>query len=334
MTPVAKPGVTNIVGSPVVSSQVQTLTPEQMSQVTGPAENTAYYLNADDIIAVSVYGHPELTIPAPGVASSVSGALVTSDGTIQLPLIGNISVGGDTIEQAQRRIAAAYSKYIPNPGVSVQLVQAHSFRYYVLGEFSQPGIKYPGHALPLLSALALGGSVNLGTADLYQAYVEQNGVKLPIDMHRLLVDGDMSQNVLLASGDTIVVPSAASENAYVFGSVGKPGRVSFLSGNLTLLQALSEAGMNLPNIVNARFKDVRIIRSSGDSGQLIVVDATASLQGKAADFPLQPGDIVYVPATEVASWNQALDQLLPALQTISGVLNPFVSIKYLSQRNN
>ena len=51
----------------------------------------------------------------------------------------------------------------------------------------------------------------------------------------------------------------------------------------------------------------------------------------AADFQLAPGDVIYVPPTWVTSWNEVLSQLLPTLQTISGVLAPFVQIKYLSQ---
>ncbi|MDE8346908.1 MAG: polysaccharide biosynthesis/export family protein [Acidocella sp.] len=335
-TPDAPPGVTNIPvlsSSPVVSTQTQKLTPEQISQVIGPQSNTAYRLGPDDVIAVNVYDHPELTIPGPSFSPSIPGVLVTSDGTIQLPLIGSIDVGGETIEQAENTITNAYANDITAPQVSIQLIQPHSFRYYILGQFSEPGVKYPNHAMDLLSALALGGSVDLGTADLYQAYVAHDGVKLPVDLHRLLVEGDMSQNIRLASGDTIVVPSSASESAFVFGAVGKPGQVHFVGGKLTLLQALSDAGMGLSDISSARFKSIHIIRASGNSAQLIVVDATATLTGGASDFTLHPGDIVYVPPTQLASWNQALTLLLPSLQTVSDLLNPFVSIAYLSRKN-
>ncbi len=335
VVPQLPPGVTQVAASPVISTEAQSLSPLQMSEVTGTAEDSAYRLGADDIIAVNVYSHPELTIPPPGVSSSIPGALITGDGSVQLPLIGNVELGGYTLEQAAQVITTGYQQYIPNPEVSVQLVQAHSFRYYLLGEFSDPGIKYPGHALPLLAALALGGSVNLQSADLYQAYVSQNGVKLPVDLHRLLVNGDMTQNIMLASGDTIVVPSAATESAFVFGSVNvtsnKAGEIPFVNGSLSLLQAMTGAGMNLTDVASARFTNVRIIRSEGGSGQLIVVDAALILEGKAADFPLQPGDIVYVPGTGVANWNQAIEQLLPSLQAVSDLLNPFVSIKYLDQ---
>jgi polysaccharide export outer membrane protein len=242
-------------------------------------------------------------------------------------------VGGDILDQARSAITTAYQRYVTNPQVSIQIVQARSFRYYVMGEFSNPGVKYPGHAMMLLPALALGGSVALNSADLYQAYVAQGGVKLPVDLHSLLVEGDMSQNIWLASGDTIVVPSSAAESAFVLGAVGKPGQVPFVGGSLSLLQALGDAGLGLDNITEARMSAVRIIRPGGASAQLIVVNARATFQGEAGDFALRPGDIVYVPPTEFATWNQAIKQVLPSLEAVSALLNPFVSIAYLSRNN-
>jgi polysaccharide export outer membrane protein len=55
------------------------------------------------------------------------------------------------------------------------------------------------------------------------------------------------------------------------------------------------------------------------------------MEGKAAPFFLKSGDIVYVPQTDVSSWNQAVQLLLPSLQAIGAILNPFVSIKFLRQ---
>ena len=157
--------------------------------------------------------------------------------THSLPLIGNIQLGGLTISQAQQTLQSAYAFYIKDAQVSLELIKAQSLRYYLLGTFTSPGVKYPGHELPLLEALALGGSVDLARADLYQAYVTQGTVKLPVDLHALLLDGDLSQNITLASGDSIIVPSSDSEKAYVFGAVGNPGAIRFDGGSLSLLAA-------------------------------------------------------------------------------------------------
>jgi polysaccharide export outer membrane protein len=64
---------------------------------------------------------------------------------------------------------------------------------------------------------------------------------------------------------------------------------------------------------------------------MFVVDAERILEGEAASFELAPGDVVYVPSTAITDFNQALEQLLPTLQTISGLLTPFVQIKFLSE---
>jgi polysaccharide export outer membrane protein len=128
-----------------------------------------------------------------------------------------------------------------------------------------------------------------------------------------------------------VIPSSANENAFVFGAVTKPGAVLFNSGSLSLLQALSDAGLDLAAYTNSELSAVRVIRAGGRSAEFFVVNASMIMDGTATSFALRPGDIVFVPPTTVATWNQALSELLPSLNTISAVLNPFVSIRYLSR---
>ena len=331
-TPAAPPGaIPYVAGNAVLSSQTETLTPDQLREISDVNPDAAYRLGPDDLISLTVYLHPELSVPQAGSSSTGGGALITSDGTVELPLIGSIKLGGLTLKEAQQRVAAAFSQYIEDPKVAVELVQAQSLKYYLLGSFSSPGIKYPVHELNLLEALALGGSVDLANADHYQAYVALGSEKLPVDLHALLVDGDLSQNITLAPGDAIVIPSSATEAAFVFGSVGKPGAVPFTSGQLSLLQALAESGMDLTNLTDARLARIHIIRSHGATGEFLIVDARMILDGKATSFALEPGDIVFVPASAFATWNEALSELLPSLSTISGILNPFVSIAYLRQ---
>ncbi len=317
--------------SAVLSAQTETLTPDEMRTVADTSVDGAYRLGPDDVISVTVYLHPELDVPVQGSGTSIGGALITSDGTVELPLIGSVHLGGLTLVQAQGVLTSDYQEYVNNPKVAIELQQAQSLRYYLLGSFASPGVKYPLHQLNLLEALALGGSVDIASADLYQAYVAQGSVKLPVDLYALLVNGDLSQNIILASGDAIVIPSSASENAFVFGAVGKPGPEQFQSGSLSLLQALASAGLDLQNYTDARLSRIHIIRSRGRSAEFLIVDARMILDGQATSFALEPGDIVFVPPTDIATWNEVLDQLLPSLQTVSDILNPFVSLKYLRQ---
>ncbi len=323
----------HLAGSAIISSQTESLSPDEMRRVSDTSIDSAYKLGPDDIIALTVYLHPELSVPQPGSTSTVGGALITSDGTVELPLVGSVKLGGLTLAQASAEVTEDYAQYINDPKVSVELQQAQSLRYYLLGEFTTPGVKYPVHQLTLLEALALGGSVDIEKADLFQAYVAQGTVKLPVDLHALLVDGDLSQNIPLAAGDAIVVPSSASENAFVFGAVGKPGAIAFNSGALSLLQALAGADLDLQNYTNARLARIHVIRAHGKSAQFFIVDARLILDGQAQNFNLEPGDIVFVPPDGIATWNQVLNDLLPSLTTVADVLNPFVSIRYLQNSN-
>ncbi len=62
----------------------------------------------------------------------------------------------------------------------------------------------------------------------------------------------------------------------------------------------------------------------------MVVDFDKILRGDAMPFPLQQGDIIYVPKSGLGTWNDAINEILPSLQAFSALLQPFVSIKYLS----
>ena len=70
--------------------------------------------------------------------------------------------------------------------------------------------------------------MELSNADLYQAYVVQGSRKMPVDFHALLVDGDLSQNITLSSGDTIVIPPASTE---MFSSLVPSGNLGLFPSN-------------------------------------------------------------------------------------------------------
>jgi polysaccharide export outer membrane protein len=63
----------------------------------------------------------------------------------------------------------------------------------------------------------------------------------------------------------------------------------------------------------------------------MVVDVGGMMRGEALPFQLMDGDIIYVPKNELGTWNDALAEILPSLQAISAILQPFVQIKFLSE---
>jgi len=341
----SKPVVSaKVLPSPVVSQNEETLDPKLLEAAVGEEDGQPYHVGAGDTLLVAVYNHPELAIAtyagsigATGGSTTgrTTGLYVDNDGSIQFPLIGTVHVAGKTSNELRLFLEDELARFVKDPKVTVQVIFNGSIRYYLLGQFVQPGLKYADRPMRLIEALSLGGSVVMDHASLAGAYVARNGRRLPVNFRRLLRDGDMRQNIRLRSGDTIMVPDNLSEQAFVFGgaagSNSRGGAVPFVNGRLDILQALAAAGIGFRERAQGRFSEVRIIRSEADRGQFFVVNVEKVLRGDAASFLLSPGDIVFVPETTITSWNEAILQILPTLQTISGLLTPFVQIKYLSQ---
>jgi polysaccharide biosynthesis/export protein len=327
--------------SAIMSRGHETLAATTADDEGGADDGGPYRVGPGDTVLVAVYGHPELSI-APYSGGSVSaqsgrlgGLVVDNDGSIQFPLIGSVQVAGKSGDELRRFLQQELATYVKDPKVTVQVVFTGSIRYYLLGQFTNPGLKYSDRPTRLLETMSLGGSINLERASLRTAYVARGNKRLAVDFRRLILDGDLTQNIRLHSGDVILVPDKATEQAFVFGGTladnARGGAVPFVNGRLSLVQALAQVGFGYQDRVQGRLSKTHVIRSEGDQGELFIVDAARILEGQAGSFELAPGDVVFVPPTAVTTWNEVLAQLLPSLQTISGLLTPFVQIKYLSQ---
>jgi polysaccharide export outer membrane protein len=327
--------------SPVVSQKEELLDRGLVDAELNGNDGSAYKVGPGDVLMVIVFGHPELAVGTympMGVTLSANartvGLVIDNDGTIQLPLLGAVNVSGKTSEEIRALLEQRLATYVKEPHVTVQVLFNGSVRYYLLGEFAQPGVKFADRPMRLLEALALGGSIIMEQASLRGAYVARGTKRLPVNFYRLIREGDMHQNIRLQPEDTIVVPDNRSEQVFVFaGAAGgsRGGAVPMVNGKLDLLQALAMSGVGYQERAQGRLDQVHVIRSEFDRGQLFVVDANRILKGEAAPFPLAPGDIVFIPETAVTRWNQVIGQLLPSLEAISALLNPFVQIKFLSQ---
>ncbi|MDW7646367.1 MAG: polysaccharide biosynthesis/export family protein [Desulfuromonadales bacterium] len=322
-----KPGtVKSVIGSPVLEREVV-----EVASLPKQATYTPdYVVGAGDVLLVNVHGKPDLSSPGlvGGGSTKVSGSRVDGSGAIRLPLVGPVPVAGLTLAQVEARLREAFAAYLNEPWVVVEIAEYKSHPLYLLGQFKSAGTYYMDRPLSLLNGLALGGGM-LDTANLRGARLIRDGQTLPVDIYQLLRGGSLAQNVWLQAGDTIYVPDDKNQNVFVFGAVSKPGPVPMPNGRLSLTQALASAGIGE---TRGNTEHVRIIRSlSATRGELMVIDQNRIMRGEALPLPLTEGDIVYVPRSAVGNWNQAIQEILPSLQAISAVLQPFVSIKYLTE---
>jgi len=286
-----------------------------------------YLVGAGDVLFVNVDGRPELGSPVLS-GSKLSGSRVDGQGRIRLPLVGSVAVAGLNLDQIQQRLAEAFSVYLKQPWVVVEVAEYRSQPVNLLGQFKNPGTYYLDRPLTLIQGVALGGGL-LDSANLRSARLLRGERTQPVDIYQLLTSGSPQQNTWLQAGDTIYVPDDRNQNVFVFGAVKKPGPVPMPNGRLFLDAALASSGLDE---IGGDQRFVRIIRSlSATKGQLLVVDLGRSLRGEALPYNLQEGDIIYVPRSGIGNWNQALSEMLPSLQALSAVLQPFVQIKFLRE---
>src|SRR5437016_5479270 len=162
---------------------------------------TTYRLGPEDVISVTVFGQDRY---------SKQGIKIPPSGRISLALIPDgIFVNGKTVDQVANLIKKRYDEYIINPQVSVSLDQAGSYRYSVVGDVAQPGIRLMSRRLSVSEAIAEAGGV-LQTGNRSKIFVlrkQEDGMLRPIPVNLTAVyRGQTPDSVYLVPGDQVIVP--------------------------------------------------------------------------------------------------------------------------------
>jgi polysaccharide biosynthesis/export protein len=295
-----------------------------------PPATLDYQVGIGDLLSVMVYGRPDLSTGSTGVGIvGVKGSRIDGSGNIQLPLIGTLSVAGLTISAIRDQVEMALRKYVQEPSVVIEVAEYHSKPIYLMGQFRTPGVYYMDRPMTFLQGITLGNGFD-ASANLRGVRLLRDSKIAPVDVYSLILDGRIEQNVWLKAGDTVFIPDNRNQNIFVFGAVGRPGPIPMPQGRMNLLEAIAAAD---PRIVGSDIKNVRIIRSlTTTTGELLVVDIGKIRRGEALPMQMLEGDVVYVPKNAFGTWNDAIAEILPSLQVVSALLQPFVSLTYL--KNN
>ncbi len=289
------------------------------------ADLADYKIGPGDILNITVWDHPELTIPAgPYRTADVSGNLVTEDGTIYYPYAGIIPVAGKTARQVRDILAQKLSKYIEKVQLDVRITAFRSKRVYVVGEVKIPGQQeITDVPVTILDAVTRAGGFT-AESDYSQVLLTRNGTTWRVDLQSLYEDGAVDQNVKLESGDIVNVPDRALNKVFVLGEVQKPGSYFMNKKRITLAEALADAGY--VNQLTSNPSWIFVMRGQVDSPELFHLNSKSPDSLVLADrFPLRPRDIVFVDAAEVARWDRVISNVLPTatmLDTISRTAFP------------
>lgn len=186
--------------------------------------NEAYLLGAGDQVQIDIFDAPEY--------SGEKGRFqVLVDGTLNLPLVGNVSVKGLTLKQAGSLLSQKYYRFFKRSLVTVTLLAPRPLSVTIAGEVNRPG-SYSVSLMPqqqtaqtpatgmqfptLTSALKLAGGITQA-ADVKQIRVRRSQPGRPdqiiaLDLMQFLRTGDRTQDLVLRDGDSILIPAAATIN--------------------------------------------------------------------------------------------------------------------------
>ena len=163
------------------------------------SETDTYVIGPGDLLSISVWKEE-------GLQKEV---LVKPDGYITFPLVGDIKAGGINTKALTVLLVDKLNEFIPNPNLTVSVLQSTSNRVYVIGQVNKPGQFITSQYMDVLQALTMaGGLTPFADSDNIKILRRSEAGKeiFEFDYDEVVSGEAMEMNIVLKAGDTVVVP--------------------------------------------------------------------------------------------------------------------------------
>jgi polysaccharide biosynthesis/export protein len=338
-----------------------TASPSARSPEIQQFDQESYILGPGDSIFVEVFNQPDIS----------KAYLVLIDGTVSMPLVGNVPVRGLTLKEAANAISTQYAAYLKRPVVTARLEANRPVTVGISGQVNRPGTYVVGQTATAQAATGLGqtapgtvageGVGAPGSAPKLSLVLQSAGgitsmadirniqirrpqaggnpdTMISVNLWRLLKEGDLSQDVVLRDGDSILVPTAtalspaeATElasatfspstiNVNVVGEVKVAG-VKQLRPNTPLNSAIMAAGGFIPTRSNTTKLVLIRLNPDGTVAKRDIKINLAENLNSSNNPPLQNGDTLIVGRSGLASFSDTLGTVLSPFNAITGVFS-------------
>jgi polysaccharide export outer membrane protein len=263
-----------------------------------------YRLGPGDVVKIEAPQAPELN----GLSVRITGP-----GTVNLPLVGELRLGGLTTGEAEQLLAQRLHKYIHTPQVALFISEFSSQEITVTGAVARPGVFPVQRPRSLFEVLSMAGGLATNAGSTVSVRTQASDPETGrLASHNLIVDlRDLVKDpnamaLALRGGDSVYVPEAGV--FFVEGAVAKSGSYP-LRPDMTVLKAIAVAGGTDWSAIE---NNVRVIRHDGTGApREIPVDLAAVRDLGAGDLAIEDGDVVVVDTDKakkgaVVMWNQTL----------------------------
>ncbi|WP_338050959.1 MULTISPECIES: polysaccharide biosynthesis/export family protein [Ramlibacter] len=323
--------------SPALVQAQQSARPREVSADVRRLLGTArpYTIGPSDVLYIVVYDHPELLPNAGAVISQqvdptgispAPGFTVGADGQVSYPFIGRVRVAGLTEIEAQDLIQQRLARFIKEPQVSVRINSYRSRRAYVDGEVRSPGSQvFTDLPMTLPEAINRAGGITPVGDRSFITLTRANQTSI-INLMQLQELGINPNQILLESGDLVTVRSRDDSKVFVMGEIARPTALQMRNGQLSLNEALGEAGG--PSLNTANSSQIYVIRNVEVGKPPAVFHLNANnptALALAETFSLRSRDVVYIDPVPLVNWNRIISLILPSAQAAAvtrTTLNP------------
>lgn len=306
---------------PLTTSNIKQVgAPPQDAHISTPLASARsswqYNIGIGDVLSITVWDHPELTLPAgPQRSQLESGSTVNENGDIFYPYLGQVHVEGRLVGDVQRGLTEQLREYIPDPQIEVKVAAYNARKVVITGAVATAqSLPITNIPLSLLEAVNAAGGIS-ENADSRQVTIQRNGVQNSVNLQAFLENGQAGSNPILRGGDIVNIPISEVKQAYILGKINTPGVVEIGTVGLNLTEALTRQG-GLDE-ARADASGIFVFRNRTDGIDVYQLDATTPLAFVlATQFALRSEDVVYIVADPAARWNEIISQLVPTIGAI------------------
>ena len=237
---------------------------------------------------------------------------IGSDGSIDLPFIGNIILDNLTNKDAKKVISQAASKFYKDTEFQLKIEEYNSSRVFIVGTVkNQIAINLNHTPLTVLDAVIKANFSPSGNDNLFatKGFLRRNGKIYQIDIQNTFLNKDSKENFFLKKGDVIFLDKNP-DGVYVFGEFSKPG-IFYPGKNYSLTELIATAGITQSG---ANVSKIFVIRENVQKYRFVDIfrldaDNPANLIA-GRDFLLRPYDIVVVPPVQIVQFNKMMTTLI------------------------
>lgn len=159
-----------------------------------------YVIGVADNLTITVWKQPDLS----------SKVTVRPDGTITMPLIGDIQAAGHTADELKGTVLERLGRYVKDPVVTVAVTDVNSYHFTVEGSVTHPGVFTSKYYVTFSQAVALAGGPDRFADPDEAVIVRRDAVgkarRIPINYEKILSGERPDEDLVVLSGDTVIVP--------------------------------------------------------------------------------------------------------------------------------